>query len=56
MNQYQLLHTDERLTLYLNGVLKDEDLTEEDVNNLQERVMLAIEKKLKCVQQSNSLH
>jgi len=56
MNQYELLHTNERLELYLSGVLKDEDLTEEDVLNLQERVMIAIEKKMNCVKSSKSIH
>lgn len=56
MNQYELLHTDDRLELYFGGVLKDEDLTEEDVCNLQKRVMKAIEKKLKCATSSNLVH
>ncbi len=56
MNQYEHLHTDDRLELYLGGVLKDEDLTEEDVTNLQKRVMRAIENKLKCGQSSKLVH
>lgn len=56
MNQHENLHTDERLSLYFAGVLKDEDLTDEDVFNLQERVMYAIENKLKCMHSSKSVH
>lgn len=38
--------TEERITAWMNGDLEDEDLTREDVRQLNERVMAAVARKI----------